>query len=255
MKWERLTSPEIHALDRNIPVILPIAAIEQHGPHLPLATDSLIADHFMERIDDRMGNGVLTLPTLRVACSGHPMHFTGTLTVSHETFLVYAFELLEAVIRHGFRHLILFNCHGGNQGIGQVLLEKLGNRYTDQSITLITWWRLVADELFQLQESDAGGVGHAGEFETSLLLHFAPEHVRLDQIPGERTNQPTHSWAEGDMLRSGKASYYRRTDEMTKNGVFGDPFLATPAKGLAISKLVETALAGIIGNLSAQSGR
>ncbi|MEZ4897169.1 MAG: creatininase family protein [Saprospiraceae bacterium] len=98
MKWERLTSPELHALDRNIPVILPIAAIEQHGPHLPLATDSLIADHFMERIDDRIGRGVLTLPTIRVACSGHHMFFTGTLTVScGEAFSVSGLDLLEAV--------------------------------------------------------------------------------------------------------------------------------------------------------------
>ena len=250
MKWETRTSTELAALDRNIPVILPIAAIEQHGPHLPLATDSMIADHFMDQINKAIPDGVLTLPTIRVACSEHHMQFAGTLTSRHESFLHYSLDILTSVLQHGFKNLIVFNCHGGNLGIGQVLLESIGYRYPQCSFVLITWWKLIATELAQLQESEAGGVGHACEFETSLLLNFAPEHVREDQIPTMQTNVPTYDWAEGDMLQGSQASFYRRMDEMTPNGVYGAPFLATAYKGLAISRLVTHALKNIVADLS-----
>lgn len=251
MKWESLTSPELGQIDRRVPVIIPIAAIEQHGPHLPLATDSLIADHFMAELNRKVPQEVLTLPTIRVACSEHHMYFPGTLTATHETFLAYLQEVVGSIIRHGFREIIIFNCHGGNLGIAQVAMEKLGYRHPEVRFTLVTWWKLAAPQLATVQESGPGGVGHACEFETSLLQYFAPEQVRTALIPHEITNVPTFPWAEGDMLRGGVAAVYRRMDQMTPNGVFGAPFLASPEKGRAISGLVVSAMAQLVHDLRA----
>lgn len=252
MKWEFLTSPELGQVDRHLPVVVPIAAVEQHGPHLPLATDSLIADHFMTELNREAPQEVLILPTIRVACSEHHMFFPGTLTVIHETFLAYLMEVAGSIIRHSFREIIIFNCHGGNLGIGQVALEKLGYRNPEVRFTLVTWWKLAAQPLAGVQESGAGGVGHACEFETSLLQFFAPELVRTDLIPPEMTNVPAFVWAEGDMLRGGAASVYRRMDQMTPNGVYGAPFLANAKKGQIISRLVVSALSQLIRDLKTQ---
>ncbi len=249
MKWEEITTDEIGQLDRNIPAILPIAAVEQHGPHLPLATDSLIADHLMNQLNKAIEDQILILPTIRVGCSDHHMAFNGTLTTQHGHFNNYVQDIVNSVITHGFDQLILFNCHGGNMGIAKVLYEQIG--YSQQHIRLVTvtWWQLVAPELTGLQESTAGGVGHAGEFETSLLLHFDPKQVRIDRIPDKRTNRNRWSWSDGDMIRGARAELYQRMDQKTLNGVYGDPWLATAEKGAKIADLVVNKLITIVDDL------
>jgi len=187
MKWELLTSPRLAAIDRRTPVVLNIGAIEQHGGHLPLVTDALIGRHFTDRIDESLGEGVLTLPQIAVCCSRHHMQFPGTLTVRHETFLAYLTDILESVAAHGFRNIVLLNSHGGNLAIGQVALEAFGNDHPEVEIHLLTWWQIARDELLALQESGFGGVGHACEFETSLVQLIAPELIDAqaasDQLP------------------------------------------------------------------------
>ena len=87
MNWQELASPEFGEIDRATPVVLPVAAVEQHGPHLPLATDRMIAEFFAEQLNVRLGSSVLVLPTIAVGCSEHHMDFPGSLTLRHETFL------------------------------------------------------------------------------------------------------------------------------------------------------------------------
>ena len=94
MNWEELITTDFEQISRNTPVVLPIAAIEQHGPHLPLATDRLIAQHFAEELNLRLGESVLILPTMAVGYSQHHMSFTGSLTLCHETLLEVANEYL-----------------------------------------------------------------------------------------------------------------------------------------------------------------
>ncbi len=239
MIWDELTTLDIDELDRNIPVLLPIAATEQHGPHLPLATDRMIGWHFAWSLHQKIPHKVLVLPPVAVGCSSHHMDFPGTLTVTHSSFAGYIEDVLESVVEHEFRRLIILNSHGGNQGIGQVLFEQLGPEVTQ--LVWITWWKLAFEGLSNITETPVGGVGHAGEFETSLMLHIAPHLVKKDLIePGQ--NQKTFDWAESDMLRSAKASVYRSMLEMTTNGVFGDPTAATAKKGEQISNLVVQSL-------------
>jgi creatinine amidohydrolase len=246
MRWEKLTSPEIGALDRSIPVILNIAAIEQHGPHLPLDTDARIGAHFLNELDARMSGRVLILPPVVVCASAHHMSFAGTLTVRHETLLAYVGDILSAVAAHGFRNILLFNSHGGNQAIGQVILESFGSRHPDCRIGMLTWWRIATEELLKVQESTFGGVGHACEFETSLMLLIDEASVRRDLIPG-RTHVMTYDWANSDLLRGGKGSLFRTMAEISGgSGVVGDPSLASAEKGRAITELVIDSLSEIV---------
>ena len=105
--------------------------------------------------------------------------------------------------------------------MGQTFVEKTGFRNPETRIALITWWRIATKELASLNESGRGGVGHAGEFETSLMLHIAPELVNMDNI-GPKANVPGPSWAEGDLLHGPEVSLYRTMKEMTPTGVYGD---------------------------------
>lgn len=245
MYWDQLTSPQIDRLDRRIPVILPMAATEQHGPHLPLATDRMIGEHFCHELNARLPEGVLILPPMSVGCSDHHLDFAGSLSLQHETFRRHATDILNSVIGHRFTRLVLLNSHGGNQGIGQILLESVGFNNPDIKILLATWWTAAAEDLLPLQETGPGGIGHAGEFETSLMMLIAPGLVDRGAIQAT-ANLATFSWAEADLLRGADATVYRRMAQMTSNGAFGDPRAASAEKGKAITEVVVDALAAMM---------
>ena len=243
MIWDEMTSPMIDALDRKIPVIIPVAATEQHGPHLPIATDRMIGWHFAHTLHTKIPKEVLVLPSVAIGCSQHHMDFAGTLTVSHDSFSSYVEEVIESVLSHDFENIIILNSHGGNQGIGQVILERIGEDASQ--IVFITWWKLAIEALLKITETSMGGVGHAGEFETSLMMHIAP-HLVQEKLIEKGQNQATYPWAELDMLRGAKAGLYRSMYDMTTNGVFGDPTAATARKGEQISNLIVQNLKQIV---------
>jgi creatinine amidohydrolase len=249
MIWDQLTSEAIGKLDRDIPVVLPIAATEQHGYHLPVATDRMIGEHLATGLDQVMGERVLVLPVIGVGCSDHHMDFPGSLTLSHETFARQVKDIVGSVIHHGFRRILLLNSHGGNQGIGQVLVEQLGTAHPDCHIAMASWWKTALKELEAICESGPGGVGHACEIETSLMLLIAPELVVTERIE-PKSNIPTFDWAEGDLLRAPIVSYFRTLKEMAPNGVYGEPEKASAEKGQRISDCVVKALQGIISDLA-----
>jgi len=250
MIWQELTTTEFHTIDRGTPVVLPVAAVEQHGPHLPLATDRMIAEHFVDRINARLGSSVLILPTVAVGCSEHHMGFPGSLTLRHETFLNVCEEYLTSAHSHGFRNFLVFNSHGGNRGICQVLLEKFGASHPACRIGVATWWRAAGEPLLPLNETGAGGVGHACEFETSLMLYIAPQSVRMDAIEPKGINS-TFEWAEEDLLRTSRVSLFRSMKQITPNGVWGDATRATAAKGEQITNIVCDALSVVVRDLAA----
>jgi len=245
MIWDQLTSNQLSKLDRDTPVLLNLAATEQHGAHLPLATDRIIGEHFASLLNREMNERILILPCVQVGCSDHHMGFPGSLSLSHDTFSAVAIDIINSVLHHGFRKIILLNSHGGNQGIMQVIVEQVGFANPDASIIGLTWWNLVKGELEGITETGPGGTGHACEFETSLLLEIAP-HLVDESLIEKGGNVPTFAWSEGDMLHPGKASYYRSMKTMTPNGVFGDPTMASADKGVKISNCVVKALKNVV---------
>jgi len=250
MNWQELASPEFRQIDRATPVVLPVAAVEQHGPHLPIATDRMIAEYFAEQLNARLGASVLVLPTVAVGCSEHHMDFPGSLTLRHETFLSVCEQYLLSAHRHGFRNLLILNSHGGNRGVCQVFLEKFGAEHPDCQIAVVSWWRMVSNELFEFNESGPGGVGHACEFETSLMMHISPNSVRMDAIEPRANNTPTYDWAEEDLLRPSRVSLHRSMKQISPNGVWGDPTKANADKGKKIAEIVCQALSGVVKDLA-----
>lgn len=248
MIWDKLTSRQIEALDKNIPVLLNIAATEQHGSHLPVATDRLIGEYFSTQLEMRMADQVLILPPVAIGCSDHHMGFCGTLSLSHSTFIAVVKDIIQSVIHHGFHKIIVLNSHGGNQGVMQVIVEQLGFANPAASIVGATWWNLAKEELLQITETGFGGTGHACEFETSLIKLIAPELVR-DSLIAPGANVTSFDFANGDMLTGPKVSYYRTMKEMTPNGVFGNPVKSSKEKGERIAACVHTALQKLVGDI------
>lgn len=248
MYWDQLTSPQVDALDRNIPVILPVSATEQHGAHLPLATDRLIGEHFCQKLDEQIGERVLILPSVGIGCSEHHKDFAGSLSVQHQTFLQQLTDIADCVVGYGFKNILVLNSHGGNQAIGQSFVEIYGYRHPELNLAIATWWRIAAEALHTLNDSGPGGAGHAGEFETSLMLLIAPHLVQLDQVQ-PKANVPTLPWAEGDLLTGPKVGLYRRMKEMTPIGVYGEPAAGSREKGEKITAIVTPALQQIIEDL------
>lgn len=250
MNWQELTSPALGKIGRRTPVVLPIAAIEQHGPHLPLATDRLIVEHLCEQLNRELKHRVLILPTLAFGCSMHHMDFPGSLTLTHETFLRAAMEILSSAAAHGFTRFLILNGHGGNQGIAQVIMEQFGAEHPKSNVAFTSWWRVASKELLAVTETGPGGVGHACEFETSLMLVIEPDLVVRNAIArGGSYRVSLPAWARGDMLRGSRASLYTSMKTLTINGVFGEPRKSSEAKGRRISSIITKRLVEILTDL------
>jgi len=245
MFWDQLSSKQIQALDKNIPVLLNIAAIEQHGAHLPVATDRMIGEYFSGLLNKELEDKVLILPIAAVGCSDHHMGFSGTLSLSHNTFSALVKDMIQSILHHGFYNIILLNSHGGNQGIMQVIVEQLGFTNPHAHIVGATWWTIAKEELLTITETGFGGTGHACEFETSLMKEIAP-HLVHEHLIQMGANVSAFPQSDGDMLFGGKVSFYRTMKEMTPNGVFGNPVKSSADKGKRIGLAVTKALKQLV---------
>ncbi len=240
MKWEELSSQALGDLPRETVCVLPLGAVEQHGPHLPLATDRIIAEALAERLDAACDGQLLIMPCPPLGCSDHHMAFAGTLSQSHETFKAIVMETLASAVRHGFRRFFLLNAHGGNGAIGTVIAEQAADRWAESDVVFATWFRAASERLRPLVEGEYPAVGHACEFETSLMLVIRPDLVDMSTAQDDGIVPP--SPFRSDLLGGGVAVRAFPFDRITRTGVWGRPTLATAAKGRAILKITVSIL-------------
>ncbi len=236
MKWVDLNSPQLGQLSRETICVLPLGAVEQHGPHLPTATDQIIADGLAARLDEQCAGKLLLMPGLPAACSEHHMAFPGTLSLDHDVFAKVVAQLIHSAARHGFRRFFLLNAHGGNIAIGGVLLEQLSASLPDAEVVFGTWFRMAGERLRHLVEGAYPAVGHACEFETSLMLAMRPELVDLGAIVDDGV-PPESPLLKFDLLSGGPTVRSVAFDQITSNGVWGKPSKASAEKGHAILEI------------------
>jgi creatinine amidohydrolase len=243
-----MTWQQVHALDRSTVVLAPFGAMEQHGPHLPLETDSLIATELARRVDEECGRRLLVLPTQWLGLSTHHMSFSGTITASVETYLALATEIIGSITQAGFKQILVLNAHGGNVSALDVVLTKCRMIYPETRIVLVTYWNAAAQAISALRESPAGGMGHACELETSLVLAAKPSVVLTDRMePGGRW--PQSEFLGKDMLIGGAASVSRTFAEISDNGAVGDPRTASAKKGQQFFEAIVSRLAALVREL------
>ena len=181
-------------------VVLPIGATEQHGPHLPVGTDTLQVEHVVLEAVRRADAGVpvLAAPALPYGCSPHHVPFGGTASLSSETFLRVLVELGGALAESGFGRLALVNGHGGNHQLTSVAARDLALAH-DVDVAACSWWHLAADRVVAAGALERGRVpGHAGAFETSCVLALRADLV-ASELP--RRDPAPHSVAYRDPLQ------------------------------------------------------
>ena len=180
--WAEMTWRDFAAADmRNVVAVLPVAATEQHGPHLPVGTDTFISEGYFAHTIERLPADlpVLFLPVQAIGKSDEHIEYPGTLTLSPETLIRAWTEIGDSVARTGCRKLIFMNSHGGNVPIIDIVTRKLRRRYSMLAIQA-SWRRLgYPDGAFSVKER-AHGI-HGGDDETSVMLAFQPQWTRKNQ--------------------------------------------------------------------------
>lgn len=176
-----MTWAEIEPLaNENTVVILPTAAIEQHGRHLPIEVDCRLVETVSQRAAERVAGEipVLVAPTASFGVSGYHMGFAGTMTLSMGTYLSVIEELCESLIHHGFRRILVLNGHGGNHDPIKVAARNVADR-TGVAVATASYWNLAADDLAPFQDNEVDAIpGHACGFETACFLALRPDLVR-----------------------------------------------------------------------------
>lgn len=220
--WGALTWPQFEAVRREVKVaVLPIGAIEQHGPHLPLETDNILAAAFSARLADRLG--CLLLPVLPFGQVWSLRHFPGSLTVSSPTMTRFVRELVESMGCQGIMLVAAVSGHLGNLAALKEAARQLSLQ-TGPRLVYLNYPGLAAacEGLLDAPRSHPGIV-HADEIETSLLLAIAPDRVDMSQAVSEYPRYP----ADFDHTADG-------WERVSRSGVFGDATKATGPKGEAM---------------------
>lgn len=225
VELDQMTWPEVRAEQergRNT-VVVAFGATEQHGRHLPLATDALLGDRLARLVAERLD--AFLAPTVRVGCSDHHLEFPGTLSISEQTFHAVVCDLVRSLARGGFARVVLLPTHGGNFRPLAAALEALG---TVQDIEISALTDLSA--LFAIAQLGAeeygvplgeGGI-HAGEWETSMLMAIRPDLVHLE------LGEPGYT---GDTQAALGAIFGAGVHTVAENGVIGDPTRACAEHG------------------------
>ena len=246
--WQDLAWTDFAALPPDTVAILPTAAIEQHGPHLPLATDAEINADILAHTAAKLPPGltVLTLPMQAIGLSVEHIRFPGTLTASAETLLALCTEIGQSVARAGIRRLLFLNSHGGQPQILDLAARRLRSTCNLLAVTC-SWGRLgLPDNLIGTEERRHGI--HGGTIETSLMLRLRPDLVRMDHARYFRSTWQSrpHTLLEPE----GRTGFGWETQDLNPEGALGDASRATAEIGEAILAHTTTQLATLLGELA-----
>ena len=255
--WADLCTRDFAQLDpaRTI-AVLPVAATEQHGPHLPLSVDSVLADGIVAASLPHLAPElrVLFLPTQAVGLSPEHARFPGTLTLKTETVLRLWTDIGESVAAAGVRKLLLFNSHGGQVSVLDLVARDLRARL-NLLVYSCSWFNLPLHDasghdlnaLFSAEEHRFGI--HGGEIETSMMLALAPQRVQMDQARHFASTAQARA-QQFPILGNGRSAKLGwQTQDYHPAGAVGNAAAATAAKGEALVQAAGRALAQLLAEL------
>ncbi len=247
-RWQDLSTRELEAsIARDPVVILPLAAIEQHGPHLPMSTDLDIGLGLIDAAAARIGgdSAVLVLPPMAVGSSMEHTAFPGTLTLDSETALATIQQIGASTARAGVRRLLFCNSHGGNTQVMDLAGLQLRRKF-GLLVVKCSYFRFPLPDDMHLPPGELRHGLHGGAIETSMMLHLAPEAVRRDRC-GEGMSVGYR--LEREMKRlgpEGEASFAWMAQDLHAEGAVGNALLADAALGARLVKHYGDAIAEVI---------
>jgi creatinine amidohydrolase len=246
VEWPKLRADQLRDRARdNAIVILPIASLEQHGPHLPVEVDSMLGETVAIRAARKLaarGQRTLVLPVLWTGLSEHHMSFGGTVTLDVATFTSLVEGVCRSVLRHGFQRIVLLNAHGGNENALRTITDELTPKL-GVPIVQLTYWYAAASAIAKILETQ-GGLMHACEAETSMMLAVRPELVAMDRTALAKANSTPEI---GDVVGGG-VYRWRSIGARSSSGVIGNPAAASAEKGERLFEAITDALADKLSN-------
>lgn len=243
MKW-----PEVGALSKDTPVVIPIAALEQHGRHMPVFTDSLLLGEVIRRIKEPLKAKALFAPLFWLGNSHHHIDFPGTMSASPRVYMDVLIDMAENFIVNGFRRILFINGHGGNIVPSQQALFELRQKLRQRGDLLLltsTYWTVGGNP----NEADPSFVqrqmGHACEWETSMMLRIRPELV------GDYRSAVDIDW--GKAFAPAHRAWI--TKDRTETGHIGFPRHASAEKGETLFRVFSAAVVQLIERIIAWYGK
>lgn len=243
-----MTWTAIQNVNRNVAVVIPLASVEQHGYHLPMWTDSLLLGEVVRRAEAQLGERALFSPLQWLGNSHHHTDFPGTISATPRLYLDLLRDMAENFLQHGFTRILFLNGHGGNVIPGKQAVFELRQKYRERKDLLLlftSYWNLAAPTQ-ERPDYVQQEIGHACEWETSMVLRIDPKLVTgdissLETVPFEYGFEPAYrGWTTTDRSMSGHV---------------GSPQHATAEKGEHLLSAFSAGVAALVSHVSAWDGR
>ena len=239
-RYDRLTWPEMKTAIARKPqpvVAVPIGAVEDHGPHLPLSTDNDILEAVLSAAGRRAEGDLLVLPVIPFGLDEHHMDFPGTIAIDIQTCLAYLSQTAVSVARHGFAHILIVNGHGSNASIcdlaaRQCVLET-GVICAATTVNAAVNPALMNDVLEAGRKGGHGSISHAGEYETAMMLEILPETVQMDKAYRD-IGQLKLKYFNWDYPEPSAYTWQDWWSRFTREGIAGDASAATAEYGATV---------------------
>ena len=236
------------AIEAGKAVIVPTGATEAHGPHMPTDTDTHQAEHIALLLAERID--AIVAPPVAYGVSKTFEHFAGTISLTIPTYQTMLFEIGTALVKQGFGHIILLNGNRpsgtSNDQVARHLIDELDSEFSFK-VSAVSYWEPAADKIHAMRKSVEGGMGHAGELETSFQLATRPHLVKMDKLEGAHygpvawdlvaPTNPTRTYVARPRPAAGHAA------------IFGDPTKASKEMGQASIAVIVDALAATFANI------
>lgn len=256
MTWEEVND----AAEAEKVCIIPAATIEDHGLHLPIDTDVVIAESICRRTAELIPDEVVLLPCINIGYSPHHIDGPGVLTIRWDTFINYVKDITHSLAYHGFHKILIVNGHGSNRPVLQMAARLTVVENPDTICASLSWWELerVQQAVKQFKESDF--TGHACELETSVYLAVEEENVYMDKaVKDLNPYMSKHFWS--DLTNNPPPGYANAVQvneywsTVSATGTWGDPTVATKEKGDIILRTASEELVEIVRELKARPVR
>ncbi len=246
MEWYHLTKNQFHSLQGKTIAAINFSSTEQHASHLPVGTDRIIGEEILAEAAKRAKSTVVVMPSVCYGYSPHHRFAQGYVTIAQKTLIDFCKDICRCVYENGFRSLAILNSHGGNMPALHCAVNEIGEEYENSfSVALFRYWELIVKEISEVRESAMGGMGHAGEFETSLMMHLHPELVASDLIK-ECPVAKGDPYYEPGLMGKKKYSTFVSFNKYNPDGNLGQPHLANPEKGRVLFESAVRAVADFL---------
>lgn len=241
------TAPEIEDIasrDGSL-LVLPVGSVEQHGEHLPVATDTILVSHVVDGGLNRLSEvPALSTPPVWAGYSPHHLSLGGTLSGNFDSLKAILLDIATTGLQNGFDSICFVNGHGGNKALIKTVVSELGSTHPDIEVLGVTYFELDVELIDEVRDSATGGMAHGGEFETSLMLHL--DEASVDQSRPAEYFDAEYALGGGDLIDGGPLAVYRSFEEYSASGAIGDPDLASAAKGKRLFEGLTEALAALL---------